>query len=413
MFRWNPHKPHRLRRGAAALVAGAVALAGLGVVAGAEPASAASFCDFWPERCQLPTLSLDPYGAVDAPTFGPASVRVTGWASDLSVNAPIDVIVTVDGTVVGRATADLYRANVGYRGFDITVPASPASAQVCVTGVNVGAGRDSSLGCAPFPYSTRFTLLDECGVVSLPLAASKWALFPPVGQAVQEVTSSNAGRIGFISGPVSFGPLVGLSLSDGVMPGPVFRSFPTGALPANPNGGVNLEVPCPKRFTADELNTMLTGMPVALPPGVTITTSSLTPSNGALTLSVTGTATGSVGGLVPYSEPFRYSLTFTVTPSTDMNNPIDAVVVTPTGPGTLTFTGSWGWLLNGTLAPTMEPGLSANVRTGVSSVINSKIAASAADAFPSGLPQGATISAPRVVITPSGASLTVAVGWFG
>jgi hypothetical protein len=362
---------------------------------------------------------MDPYGALDAPTFGRAAVRVTGWASDPSVNAPIDVIVTIDGTVVSTATASLTRAGVGNRGFDIAVPASPTSVQVCVTAVNVGRGSDANIGCRPFPYSTGVTPYDRCpggGVFpTTGLVASLWR-FLPITQAV-DATPAVGSRIGFMTDPATLGGPVGLSLIDGVSPGPWFRSGPMAALPVgsptNPTGGLNLAMDCPSRFTAAQLNMMLAGMPVSLPPGVSITSSSLTPSNGAATLSVTGTATGSIGGVIGYSEPFSYSLTFTVTPSTDMNNPAEVVVVTPTGPGTLTFTGNWGWLLNGTLAPTMEPGLSANVRAGLSSVINGKIAADAAAGFPGGLPMGATISAPKVVITPSGASLTVAVGWFG
>jgi hypothetical protein len=37
----------------------------------------------------------------------------------------------------------------------------------------------------------------------------------------------------------------------------------------------------------------------------------------------------------------------------------------------------------------------------------------ATEAAKMGLPTGATLSAPRIVITPSGVSLTLAAGWFG
>ena len=97
----------------------------------------------------------------------------------------------------------MHRPGVGSHGFDVTVPASPASAPVCVTGLNVGAGRDALIGCANFPYSTAFTPFDQCGVMSLPLTAVKWALTPPTGQTVVDVTTSSAGRIGFMSGPTS------------------------------------------------------------------------------------------------------------------------------------------------------------------------------------------------------------------
>jgi hypothetical protein len=413
MFPCNPHKPHRLRRGAAAFVAGVVALAGLGVVAGAQPAAAGptSLCDIVPERCQpqLPTFSVDPFGAVDTPTFGSAAVRVTGWASDINASGPIDVIVTIGGTLVSRSTALVYRPGVGSHGFDVTVPASPASAPVCVTGLNVGAGRDALIGCANFPYSTAFTPFDQCGVMSLPLTAVKWALTPPTGQTVVDVTTSSAGRVGFMSGPTSPTSLVGMSLSDGVMPGPLFRSAPMAALPpgtpGNPSGGINLVVPCPKRFTAAEVIAMSSALTSITPPaGVTITGALLLPGNDAVDLTLTGTFSA---GLV--SVPFVYTHSFTVTPSTNMNSTAEIVVATPTGPGTLVFTGAAGFLNLGwpqVLEPLMTVALAPVVQSGFNNFI-------ATEAAKMGLPTGATLSAPRIVITPSGVSLTLAAGWFG
>jgi hypothetical protein len=120
-------------------------------------------------------------------------------------------------------------------------------------------------------------------------------------------------------------------------------------------------------------------------------------------------ATGTVG-LVPYREPFTYSLTFRITPSMNMTNTSEVVVVIPTGPGTLTFTGGLGWLLNPTLAPNLQPTVTSSVVSGVQSAVNGLIASTAAAA---GAPAGSTVSMARVVITPSGASLTPVVGWFG
>jgi hypothetical protein len=108
------------------LVAGAVALTGLAVVGPIRSASASPLCEVFPERCPLlQTISFDPHGAIDAPSFSSSSVRVTGWAGDPEAAGPIDVIVTVDGAVVGRATANLLRSANGYRGFDVTLPRHP------------------------------------------------------------------------------------------------------------------------------------------------------------------------------------------------------------------------------------------------------------------------------------------------
>jgi hypothetical protein len=399
------------------VLAGVLAVGCLNLVGFARTASAASLCDAVPERCVLaiPTFNHSPYGALDAPTFGSASVRVTGWATDIDSSGPIGVVVTIDGTVAANATASLLRANVGNRGFAVTVPASPASAQVCVTAVNVGLGVDTSLGCAPFPYSTNVSVFDQCGgAVSLPRFAIKWAITPPpTGQVAVETTSSLAGRVGFMSGPsVPVFP-VGMSVSDGVSPGPLFRSGPLAALPpgspSNPSGRLNLAVPCPTGFSVAQLNTLLAGASVPLPPGVTITSSSLTTGFGTATLTANGRATGTVG-FVPYNEPFTYSLTFAVTPSMNMMNPSEVVLVNPTGPGTLTFTGGMGWILNPAVAPGLQPTVTSSVVTGLQNFINGLIASNAAAG---GAPAGSTVSMARVVITPSGVSLTPVVGWFG
>ena len=411
----------RWRRGAATLLAGGLAFGGLGVMGSVRSASAAGapLCEVVPERCQtFPTFNFDPYGALDAPSFASASVRVTGWAGDPNTSSPIDVIVTVDGVVAGRATAGLYRAANGYRGFDLTVPASPASAQVCVTGVNVGRGSDATLGCAPFPYSTDVTLRDPCNVVKQPLLASKWLLpppsVPPSFQAVQETTTSSAGRIGFVSGPASPGLFVGLSLSDSSMTGPLFRSSPMSTLPAgspsNPNGRLTVDVACSSRFPAVSLNSVATGLSSAS--GVTITSATLTPAYGTMMLNLTGTA--SVFGF-PTPEPFKYSLMFTVTPSTNMNNPAQIVVVNRIGPAVLNFTGSSGWYLNTFVAPNMEPGMTAVLPGLLETVINRQIATDVSVSYLSmgGLPAGATISAPQLIITPYYTSLITTVGRFG
>jgi hypothetical protein len=84
-------------------------------------------------------------------------------------------------------------------------------------------------------------------------------------------------------------------------------------------------------------------------------------------------------------------------------------VATPTGPGTLVFTGAAGFLNLGwpqVLEPLMTVALAPVVQSGFNNFI-------ATEAAKMGLPTGATLSAPRIVITPSGVSLTLAAGWFG
>jgi hypothetical protein len=134
-----------------------------------------------------------------------------------------------------------------------------------------------------FPYSTDVNLRDRCAVVTQPLLASKWQLpptfIPPTFQTVQERTTSSAGRVGFTSGPASPGLFVGVSVSDAVMTGALFRSNPMSTLPpgspANPGGRLNLDVQCPTPFPAVPLNSVASGLTTAT--GVTVTGASLTP----------------------------------------------------------------------------------------------------------------------------------------
>lgn len=98
-----------------------------------------------------------PVGWLDAVTPGVGSVTVGGWAIDRDSIDPVTVRATVDGSVVtsfpasGVTRPDLAGPFPGYganHGFSTQLTASPGVHTICLTAINVGAGADTSLGCA-------------------------------------------------------------------------------------------------------------------------------------------------------------------------------------------------------------------------------------------------------------------------
>jgi SpoIID/LytB domain protein len=103
--------------------------------------------------CRNVTVPGDPVGSLDVVSVGAGGVRVAGWAIDPNSSDPIDVHVYVGsaGTPVEASTdrpdlAAAFPTSGTQHGFDVTVPGA-AGQQVCVYGINVGPGKNSSLGC--------------------------------------------------------------------------------------------------------------------------------------------------------------------------------------------------------------------------------------------------------------------------
>ncbi|MDQ1137604.1 hypothetical protein QE410_002403 [Microbacterium sp. SORGH_AS 1204] len=129
-----------------------------------------------------------PFGAVDTVRAVPGGFRVEGWAADPDTSNPIQLQIRVED-VVTTVTADGYRADVaaaypalgGNHAFAATVPAvREGSNNVCVVGVNVGAGRDQQLKCssvtamAGSPFGNLEGVDARAGAVSV----GGWAIDP-------------------------------------------------------------------------------------------------------------------------------------------------------------------------------------------------------------------------------------------
>lgn len=100
------------------------------------------------------TETHSPFGGTNIDRVG-SGVRVQGWAIDRDTDAPVVVHVYIDGVGVRIASADVDRPDIARaypaagsrRGIDLVVPVPPGARTLCVYGINVGPGANSSLGC--------------------------------------------------------------------------------------------------------------------------------------------------------------------------------------------------------------------------------------------------------------------------
>lgn len=108
--------------------------------------------------CRSLELRQSPFGAIDSVVRVGSTVRLRGWALDPGTGSPIAVHTYVSGGGATARTADVSRPDVGAafpgygaaHGYDMSVTA-PSGAQVCVYGINVGAGGNALLGCRSAP----------------------------------------------------------------------------------------------------------------------------------------------------------------------------------------------------------------------------------------------------------------------
>ena len=135
-------------------------------------------------------------GSVDSAVEAAGGIRVRGWALDFDTQSPVAVHVYVDGGIAGAGTASTFRPDVGaaYRGwgnnhgFDFTVPTGGGGAvkQVCVFGINAGAGSDNPvLGCRTVRLSTPFGSFDGVSAGAGSIRLTGWAIDPDTSAAIK------------------------------------------------------------------------------------------------------------------------------------------------------------------------------------------------------------------------------------
>jgi hypothetical protein len=133
-----------------------------------------------------------PIVRVESVTSTPTTVRAQGWALDRDTDQPIDVHVYIDGRGAGIFRADLDRPDVleaygrgAEHGFDITVPTTPGQHELCLAGINVGAGQNT-WSCQLFqtPTGSPFGNVESATVVGRSLVVTGWTIDPDVASSI-------------------------------------------------------------------------------------------------------------------------------------------------------------------------------------------------------------------------------------
>src|SRR6476646_6040663 len=103
--------------------------------------------------CKAIVAANDPVGALTGLNLVPGAVRLAGWSLDPNTAAPITVRALIDGKVFANRSANVSStlpappAAAGH-GFSFDLSGLPAGPHdVCAQGVNVGMGKDATLGC--------------------------------------------------------------------------------------------------------------------------------------------------------------------------------------------------------------------------------------------------------------------------
>jgi hypothetical protein len=134
-------------------------------------------------------------GSLDAVEEAAGGARVRGWALDFDTQAPVGINVFVDGGFAGTHTANSYRPDVGvaYRGwgdnhgYDVTIPVGGGAVkQVCVWGVNAGAGSEGAFfGCRTLRLSTPYGAFDGVTAGADTVRLTGWAVDPDTAAAIK------------------------------------------------------------------------------------------------------------------------------------------------------------------------------------------------------------------------------------
>ncbi len=146
-------------------------------------------------RACLTQQGRPPAGALERARAGDGTIRVRGWALDPDADGPIDVLIYVNGELATSAVADRPRPDVGvaYRGqgdrhgFDVTIPATLGTKEVCVYAVNVGGGTNPLLGCDTVRVQgvAPTGVLEAVEALDGSVSASGWAMVPGAAHPVE------------------------------------------------------------------------------------------------------------------------------------------------------------------------------------------------------------------------------------
>jgi hypothetical protein len=302
------------------------------------------------------------------------------------------------------------------------------------------AALDTCIAQHPRGYQTQVVVRDFStggSTLSLPVRGIRWDLAP--GGGLQHVLEGNSVENQAISfwgtGSATPDRSIGLSFHDApniLFQGPLFRSGPMPALPAgspeNPAGLIEIVIPnppppidvAPINSVLPAVGTVLSTSPpvsVAAPaPTLTLSSAGSEDTSGTATLQLSGTVQLSDSPIGSVTVPFQFSVTFTITPSGDMNAVTRVCKLTATAPARLTTSapeplGSFFSLFAHTLTAMLTDRVFDLIQD---SILNPAILRAVAGAFGlTDLPAGVVVSMRRVMILPTGVAFFPALGAFG
>ncbi len=145
-----------------------------------------------------------PFGNWEDVQTAVGSVRITGWALDPDVAAPVYLWVTVDQTgryvyanVNRPDVAAVYPLYGASHGFSASIAAEPGTRRVCITASNIGAGSHASLGCRTVvvPGGSPVGNFEGMGAAPGGVSIAGWALDPDTSSPIYLwVTVDGVGR---------------------------------------------------------------------------------------------------------------------------------------------------------------------------------------------------------------------------
>ena len=105
-------------------------------------------------------------GALTVQTGPTGLLNVTGWASDSSTSAPVQVQLLVNGIVVRTVTANQPRTNGPSNGFAVTIGAASQPEYVCAEAIAVGDQTATVLACQRLSFSVPIRVVGQGGTAT-------------------------------------------------------------------------------------------------------------------------------------------------------------------------------------------------------------------------------------------------------
>jgi hypothetical protein len=150
--------------------------------------------------CRSVYVASNPFGSIDVASPGPGDLDVAGWLIDPSSTSPITGHLYIDGQFAGATTSSLTRpdvAGLGFgsaHGYDMRVAIDGGLHQVCVFGINVGAGANTPVRCvATVVQSDPVGAVDAVAIDATPSGATSRGAVPTrvAGWAIDPNTAAS------------------------------------------------------------------------------------------------------------------------------------------------------------------------------------------------------------------------------